>query len=140
MKHSYLRSAWLSLTLSALSLGADSAWAHHSATMFEPKKVMTFDAVVKEFQWTNPHSWLQVVAKNGKDGGYAEWSVEMGPSVGLWRSGWKPHSLKGGDKIKVSLHPLKDGTYGGRLVSVTMPDGRVLGYGGNGGAPQAARD
>jgi len=139
MKHPHLKSIWLGAMLTALSFGAASAWAHHSATMFEPKKLLTFDGVVKEFQWTNPHSWLQVIAKNGKGGGYAEWSLEMGPSVGLWRSGWKPRSLKPGDKVTVSLHPLKDGTYGGRLVSVMLPDGRVLGYGG-GNAPPAPRD
>jgi methionine-rich copper-binding protein CopC len=137
MKYPYLKSICFALMVSVLSLSAASAWAHHSVTMFEPKKVLTFDATVKEFQWTNPHSWLQVVANNGKDGKTAEWSLEMGPSVGLWRSGWKPRMLKEGDKVKVSLHPLKDGTYGGRLVSVTLPDGRVMGYGGGNAAPGA---
>ena len=51
-----------------LLLVAGSASAHHSATMFEQTKQITVEGVVKEFQYTNPHSWLLVDVKdtNGK--------------------------------------------------------------------------
>ena len=120
----------------ALSAAAP-AFAHHSGAMFDAQKTVVVDATVKEFQWTNPHSWVQIVAPDAK-GGTSEWGLELGPLVGLQRSGWKPKTLQPGDKVKVSFHPMKDGQPGGSLVSVTFPDGRVLTQ--NGGFAPAARD
>jgi hypothetical protein len=101
------------------------ASAHHSYAMFDATKLVTVDATVKEFQWTNPHSWLQVMIADDK-GSAEEWSLELGPLVVLHRWGWKPHSLNPGDKVKVSLNPLRDGTHGGRLMSIVLPDGETL--------------
>jgi Family of unknown function (DUF6152) len=113
-------------TLLAVGLGATApASAHHSYAMFDAGKVITFDATVKEFQWTNPHSWLQVVTVDDK-GVAQEWSLEMGPLVALHRWGWKPHSVNPGDKVKVSLNPLRDGTRGGRLMAIVLPGGETL--------------
>jgi hypothetical protein len=99
--------------------------AHHSYAMFDANRLVTLDATVKEFQWTNPHSWLQVMIADDK-GAAEEWSLELGPLVVLHRWGWKPHSLNPGDKVKVSLNPLRDGTHGGRLMSIVLPDGETL--------------
>src|SRR5271154_4603929 len=79
------------------------ASAHHSYAMFDANSLVTVDATVKEFQWTNPHSWLQVMILDDK-GVAQEWSLELGPLVALHRWGWKPHSVKPGDKVKVSLN------------------------------------
>jgi Family of unknown function (DUF6152) len=130
----------MSKVLSAVSVAAlivmgSSVRAHHSGAMFEPTKSVEFDGTVKEFQWTNPHSWLQILGADGK-GGVEEWSLELGPLVGLSRAGWKPRTLKPGDKVKVVFHPMRDGSRGGRLVSVTLPDGHV--YNGQAGAPADA--
>jgi len=119
-----LASAWLS-----------PARAHHAGAMFDSTKTLNVDGTVKEFQWTNPHSWLQVLVSDG-NGGQDEWSLELGPLVGLQRAGWKPRSLQVGDHVKVLFNPLRDGTHGGKLVSVTLPDGRV--FNGQGGASDAA--
>jgi len=100
--------------------------------MFDANNLVTFDATVKEFQWTNPHSWLQVMILDDK-GVAQEWSLEMGPLVALHRWGWKPHSVNPGDKVKVSLNPLRDGTRGGRLMSIVLPGGETL----NGQGPPA---
>jgi len=108
------------------------ASAHHSYAMFDANNLVTLDATVKEFQWTNPHSWLQVIVLNNK-GVTEEWSLELGPLVVLHRAGWKPHSLNPGDKVKVSLNPLRDGSHGGRLMSIVLPGGVTLS--GQGGAP-----
>jgi hypothetical protein len=106
------------------------ASAHHSYAMFDANNLIARDATVKEFQWTNPHSWLQVMMLD--DNGVAqEWSLELGPLVILNRWGWKPHSLNPGDRVKVSLNPLRDGTHGGRLMSIVLPNGVTLsGQGG----------
>jgi hypothetical protein len=121
----------LSFALLAAFMGFNSpALAHHSYAMFDANKLVTFDATVKEFQWTNPHSWLQVMISDDK-GVAEEWSLELGPLVVLHRWGWKPRSLNPGDKVKVSLNPLRDGTHGGRLMSIVLPGGETLsGQGG----------
>jgi hypothetical protein len=121
---SNVRTQCLVLLLAAIG-GISSASAHHSYAMFDAGNLVTFDATVKEFQWTNPHSWLQVMILDDK-GVAQEWSLEMGPLVALHRWGWKPHSVNPGDKVKVSLNPLRDGTRGGRLMSIILPGGETL--------------
>jgi hypothetical protein len=103
----------------AVALAAAPAFAHHSFAMFDSAKNVTLEGTIKEFQWTNPHSWIQIVAKDasGKD---VEYSIEGGSPNGLSRSGWKRTSLKPGDKAVLVMHPLKDGTAGGSLVTVSV--------------------
>jgi prepilin-type processing-associated H-X9-DG protein len=127
----------IGVVLSATALSAQPVFAHHSGAMFDLQKSVTIEGTVKEFQWTNPHSWLQVMSPEVA-GKVDEWSLELGPLVGLQRSGWKAKSLLPGDKVTVALHPMRDGTFGGRLISVTFADGHVLnGQGGPGAAPPA---
>ena len=112
-----------------LMLGAGSAWGHHSFAMFDLEKEVTLEGVVKEFQWANPHVWLQILTPDSQ-GGTTEWSLEMGAPGMLTRTGWKSSMLKQGDKVTVVLNPLKNGAPSGRLVRVTLPNGRVMGPGG----------
>ena len=112
----------------ASNLSWSVAVAHHSFAMFDLGKDVTVDAVVKEVQFTNPHVWLQIMVTDDK-GVATEWSIESGAPGMMLRNGWKPSTLKAGDRVKVTLHPLKNGNPGGSLVSVTVPDGRVLGAG-----------
>jgi hypothetical protein len=61
-------------------------FAHHSAVMFDDQKEITVTGTVKEFQYTNPHSWLLVDVKND-DGTVTTWGFEAeGPST-LTRAG-----------------------------------------------------
>ncbi len=128
---SIVRAPLLFVLMAAVG-GIGPASAHHSYAMFDGNNVVTFDATVKEFQWTNPHSWLQVMVLDDK-GVAREWSLELGPLVALHRWGWKPHSVNPGDKVKVSLYPLRDGSRGGRLMSIVLPGGEILS--GQGVAP-----
>lgn len=102
-----------------------AAWAHHSYAVFDNTKEVTVSGTVKEFQWTAPHSWLQVMVP-GKNGAAVEWSIESSSPIGLKRMGWSKSALKPGDKIKVTLHPLKDGRPGGSIVQVVTATGEVL--------------
>ena len=111
--------------LAASVAAVPTASAHHSYAMFDANNLVTRDATVKEFQWTNPHSWLQVMIVDDK-GIAQEWSLELGPLVVLHRWGWKPRSLNPGDKVKVSLNPLRDGSHGGRLMTIILPGGETL--------------
>jgi len=82
--------------------------AHHSSTMFDTSKVVTFEGVVTKWELTNPHSWLHVEVK-GKDGKTVVWGFEAeGPST-LARSGIKPSDFKVGTKLTISGNPMRDG-------------------------------
>ena len=97
--------------------------------MFDNTKEVTAVGVVKSFQWTNPHSWLQVVV-TGADGKQVEWSLEGGSPGILSRNGWKRTSVKPGDKVTVIFYPLKDGKPGGSFLEVKTPDGKTYYYHG----------
>lgn len=82
--------------------------AHHSAAMFEEKKTITVEGVVKEFQYTNPHSWLLVDVKD-KNGKVTTWGFEAeGPST-LQRAGIRPSEFPVGTKLTITGRPMKDG-------------------------------
>jgi hypothetical protein len=89
--------------------------------MFDDKVSVTLVGTVKQFQWTNPHCWIQVVVQDKS--GPVEWSVEMGSPSQLFRGGWKPKTVHVGDAIVVVVHPMRDGTKGGLFVSATRGDG-----------------
>ena len=112
----------------ALALSCSVAGAHHSFAMFDLGKDVTVDAVVKEVQFTNPHVWLQILVKD-EQGTETEWSIESGAPGMMLRNGWKPSTLKSGDKVTLTIHPLRNGNPGGSLVRIKVPDGRTLGPG-----------
>jgi hypothetical protein len=99
--------------------------AHHSFAPFDMNASTTLKGVVKDFQWTNPHVWIQVMVK-GESGPEVEWSIEATSPAGLNKKGWKPRSLKAGDVVVIEAHPLRDGRHGASLISATLPDGTVL--------------
>jgi hypothetical protein len=111
----------LALAGIAVAMFSIPAFAHHSFAMFDAEKKMTLDGTVKEFQWTNPHSWILMTVNN------EQWAIEMGAPGGLARQGWVPKTLTPGMKIQAIIHPLKDGTHGGQFMAVTLPDGTLKG-------------
>jgi hypothetical protein len=111
------------LALAAVVLFAAHAVAHHSATMFEGEKTITVEGVVKEFQYTNPHSWLLVDVKN-KNGSVTTWGFEAeGPST-LQRSGIRPSDFAAGTKLKITGRPMKDGSPAAIWVEAIRADGK----------------
>lgn len=106
------------------AVAVSSAGAHHSAAMFDMSKTVTLQGTVKEFQYTNPHSWLQVLVA-GPDGKTVEWGFETeGPST-LLRVGIKLKTFQPGDKVTIIAHPMRDGRPAGAWVSATKADGSV---------------
>ena len=92
----------------AASLLSTNTLAHHSATMFEEKRTITVEGVVKEFQYSNPHSWLLVDVKD-KAGKVTTWGFEAeGPST-LQRAGIRPSEFPVGTKVTITGRPMKDG-------------------------------
>ena len=110
----------------AVALAAAPVQAHHSFAMFDLTKEVTVSGTVRQFQWTNPHAYIQVVAKDaqGKD---VEWSMEMGAPMYLYARGWRPRSLRAGMRVNVTLNPLRNGKPGGVVRDVTGPDGKAIG-------------
>jgi len=107
------------------ALAAYPAMAHHSDAMFASDKELVLNGTVKQFQYTNPHSWIQLVVPAAA-GAPVEWSIETGAPIVLLRAGIKPTALQPGDKVSLRVHPLKDGGAGGSLIEVTKEDGSTL--------------
>lgn len=102
-----------------------TALAHHSFAMFERDKEVTLVGTVREFQWTNPHAFIEMDVPDAK-GNSEKWAIEMNSPNNLTRQGWKSSMLKPGDKVSVTLNPLRDGKKGGLFVAVVLPDGKVI--------------
>src|SRR5512138_2384265 len=109
----------------ALLLMGTSVFAHHSSAGIDRSKTVELTGTVRQFGWTNPHSWMEVDVPDQK-GGTVTWKIEMTSPAYLVRAGWKATTVKPGDEVKVSVRPLRDGTPGGLFMSVTLADGRTL--------------
>jgi hypothetical protein len=118
MRIDMLRS--MSLALLATASAALPVAAHHSTAMFDFTKTIEIQGTIKSFEWTNPHTWTTVIV------GKADCGLEgMSPNY-LSRNGWSKRTLKAGDKVTLTVHPLKDGRKGGFMVTVKLPDGKLL--------------
>jgi hypothetical protein len=93
------------------------ASAHHSYAMFDVEKKVSVEGTVKQFMWTNPHSWIRMEVMDAK-GQPKEWAVEMGSLTILVSLGWNPKTLQPGDKIRMTVHPMKSGLPGGDFVTL----------------------
>lgn len=102
------------------------AYVHHSGAMFDISKEVRITGTIADFNWSNPHANFKVIVV-GTDGLSQSWAVEMNSPNNLVRDGWKRTTLKTGDKVTVTIRPLRDGTPGGQYVSIVLPDGRSLG-------------
>ena len=106
-----------------LATHSASGLAHHSATMFDEKKTVTVEGVVKEFQYSNPHSWL-IVDVTDKNGKVTTWGFEAeGPST-LTRAGIRPSDFKPGTRLTITGNPMKNGTPAAIWVDAVRADGK----------------
>ena len=114
------------LVLAALAclLLAVPALAHHSFAMFDQRKIMTLEGTVTEFQWTNPHAFVEMDVTAG--GATTHWSIELNSPNNLKRQGWSRGVLKRGDRVTLRMNPLRDGNHGGLFLDVRLPSGQVL--------------
>jgi hypothetical protein len=112
----------LAIVAIAIAAGAGPVSAHHSFALYDRNKTLTLKGSVKTFQWTNPHVVIWVVVQPEGGGDPQEWSVETTSPGVLTRSGWTRHSLKPGDRVSIEFNPLRDGSHGGGLNSVTLLD------------------
>src|SRR5688500_13248360 len=118
--------------------GVGAAIGHHSFAIFDTAKSVTMTGSVTAFEWTNPHAYIEIDVTDEK-GAVKHWIVELGSPSILMQSGWTFRALKFGDKVTVTINPLRSGEFGGLLIQAKLPDGRTLGNGpGRGPASPAA--
>ena len=116
----------IAVFIMVLWLANQGALAHHSATMFDDTKVKELSGTIKEFQWKNPHIWIQIFVQNPA-GAKEEWSIEGGGPNSLSRQGWRPTTFKAGDTVTIKVNPMKDGSPGGLFVAAKLADGKTIG-------------
>jgi len=110
----------------ALLAGTQALLAHHAGTMFTDE-VKEIAGTVKEFQFTNPHSWIQVLVETKPGEAPQEWSVEWGSPNQLGRNGIRPSTFKPGAKVTMRVRPMRDGSPAGGFVGAKFADGTTVG-------------
>jgi hypothetical protein len=129
-----MRRAFFGIPLTAALLSAQLALAHHSPVMFDQSQQVTLTGTVRQFQWTNPHSYIQLVVKNDQ-GQDEEWNLEMAAPTYLYNLGWRPATVKTGDTLTVTIAPLRKGGNGGLLLKAVTADGKPIGRAPAGATP-----
>jgi hypothetical protein len=126
----------LCIAAAALFLTTTRLSAHHAfAAEYDENKRVTVSGIVTRFEWSNPHAWLYVDAKD-ESGNVTTWNFEMGSPNGLLHRGWTRMALKQGDQVTLDGYGAKDGSNTANARTVTMPDGRKL-FGGFQSTPGA---
>lgn len=111
--------------LAAGVLAAAAASAHHSPAVFDRSRETVIEGVVAEFHWGQPHSWIHMDVEQA-EGEAERWTVEMDPASHLRRRGWTARTVEAGDRVAVTVHPLRNGELGGQYIMVELPDGTVM--------------
>jgi hypothetical protein len=93
--------------------------------MFDRSKTASVAGTVKAFDMINPHGWLQLMVPDA-GGKLREWSLETGGPGQLSRAGWQDKTVVPGDRVTATIHPLKDGSNGGQLISVVRPNVQTM--------------
>jgi hypothetical protein len=93
--------------------------------MFDDEREITVTGVVKEFQYTNPHSWL-LVDVTDNDGTVTTWGFEAeGPST-LARAGIRKSDLSPGTEITITGNPMRDGRPAAAWLHAVRGDGKAI--------------
>ena len=123
MKSTVIVIGALAALAAGLSVPFGAASAHHSFAMFDQTKRITIEGTVKEYTWSNPHIWLDVMVPNAESSELEQWGIESQSAAILFRRGWRPDSIPVGESVTVDIYPMKDGTPGGQMLRVTLSDG-----------------
>ena len=120
-----MRSVRTVLAIAVAAIAIQPLYAHHSSAGFG-KDVRELTGTVKEFQFRNPHSWIQMEVPDA-NGKMVEWSVEWGSPNQLGREGIRPSTFPAGAKVTIKVHPMTSGAPVASFVGAKMPDGKIIG-------------
>jgi hypothetical protein len=110
----------------AVGMAAIPVMAHHSfAAEFDGTKPVKLEGTLTKLDWTNPHIWLYLDAKDD-NGSVVKWQCEGGPPNTLTRNGWTKDSIKIGDSISIEGWLAKDGSKTCNARSVKLPGGKSV--------------
>lgn len=114
------------IAIIAATVGANVALAHHSISQFDVERTVTLHAIVKEFDWANPHVYIALEALD-EAGVPTVWMIEGGPPNLMARAGWSARSLIIGESVTAAIHPVRNGNQRIALGnSITKDDGTTL--------------
>jgi hypothetical protein len=115
-----------SLAAFCLVLVPALAHAHHSfAAQYDSTKQITLQGTISKVEWMNPHVYFYVDVPDDT-GQLVNWAVEGGAPNVLYREGWKPTSLKVGDRVSILGSLARDGSKQVNALSFKLPDGRCV--------------
>jgi hypothetical protein len=115
------------VVVAALAGVVAPARAHHSGAGFDQTKVVEITGTIKEFQFKNPHTWIQIDVADPAKGTKVEWSVEWGSPNQLGRQGYRPSTFPPGEQVTIRLNPMHNGSPAGGFVGAKFADGKTVG-------------
>lgn len=110
------------IALAGIAWATFPVWAHHSGAMFDRTKVVKLEGTIVKYDYTNPHSWITLTVQDAQ-GKPVMWGVEGFTPNAMKNWGLTPNTVKAGDKLVVTVHPLRDGRNGGSIIEITLADG-----------------
>ncbi len=103
-----------------------AAYSHHSTAMFDQSSVKELKGTIEAFQFTNPHSWVQLLVVD-EDGMEVEWSLEWGSPNQLGRQGIRPSTFPEGAAVTIRANPMLDGSAAGLFIGAKFDNGNIIG-------------
>ena len=120
-----MKSIPAALAMALATITIQPVLAHHSGAGFG-KETKEIAGTVKEFQFQNPHSWIQLNVADAS-GKIVEWSVEWGSPNQLGREGIRPSTFAPGTKVTLRVHPVASGAPVANFIGAKMADGKIIG-------------
>jgi Family of unknown function (DUF6152) len=121
-----MNSSVVSLTAIVVAAFAAPALAHHSFAMFDAQQTVTLQGTVDEFEWRNPHAWLRIKVNDEQSGKLVRWALELSSPARLVTMGMRADTVKPGDAVSVTFHPMRDGSRGGQFIQAVLPGGKQV--------------
>jgi hypothetical protein len=110
-----------------LAIPAGTVDAHHNmSALFDFNDRVTVTGTLSNFDWRNPHIYLEVVSKDDKE--TVKWSLE-GPAPGFFRDrdvSKADFEASMGKPVTAEASRARDGSKSGLLRTMTLPSGKVV--------------